>query len=259
MTRRLCSIFLGSAILLLSGCGLFNKQPTSEPPVVITPPTETVEEIKPPVEVEPVQYCEPVVIEKITEASCPKPVECPRIVSAAQSKADDFAIVGRIEYVDVMSISMRKKARIDTGAETTSIDASDITEFERDGEKWVQFTIVDRSTEEVSKIKARVVRNVRIKQHGIENVRRIVVELDLRMGPLQESIEVTLADRERFDYPILIGRNFLRGKAVVDVSRKYLTLEKDIIEEAEPAPGLPPELEQEIDQETDPAAVSTLD
>ncbi len=223
--RLIRTTALGMALLSTTACGLLTKQPENTSPAVeVSEPDITLPEAlepEPPIKPE-TQACEPVVIEK--EASCPKPVECPKIVSGEITQAGDMAIIGRIEYVDVMSIDMRKKARIDTGAETTSIDASNIVEFERDGRKWVQFTIADRSTEDMSEIKAPVVRTVRIKQHGVDNVRRQVVELDLRMGSLRETVEVTLADRERFDFPILIGRNFLRGRAVVDVSQKYMTL-----------------------------------
>ncbi|BFM06857.1 RimK/LysX family protein [Halioxenophilus aromaticivorans] len=222
-SRHLRSAALVASLLTLTGCGLFNTKPNvEEPPVVIEDTEEPITIDEPAVEEPPVMACEPVVIEK--EAACPAPVACPTIISGAVTKEGDIAIIGRIEYVDVMSIDMRKKARIDTGAETTSIDASNIVEFERDGRKWVQFTVTDRSSDDMSEVKAPVVRTVRIKQHGVDNVRRQVVELDLRMGTLRETVEVTLADRERFDYPILIGRNFLRGRAVVDVSQKYMTL-----------------------------------
>lgn len=239
MCRIARSIALGSAVVILSGCEFLAKKPTTEEPVVIEPPVQEPVIVEPQVEEPPIQACEPIIIEKEKEVSCPKPVVCPKIVSNEVTNAGEFAIIGRIEYVDVMSISMRKKARIDTGAETTSIDASDIVEFERDGKKWVQFTVTDRSTDVISEIKAPVVRNVRIKQHGVDNVRRQVVELELRMGSLRERVEVTLADREKFDYPILIGRNFLRGRAVVDVSRKYLTLDKSNDSETNPIPSEP--------------------
>ena len=153
----------------------------------------------------------------------------PRPIDRASWRAMVRAVCRQAEF----------RHRADTGAETTSIDASDIVEFERDGKKWVQFTVTDRSTDVISEIKAPVVRNVRIKQHGVDNVRRQVVELELRMGSLRERVEVTLADREKFDYPILIGRNFLRGRAVVDVSRKYLTLDKSNDSETNPIPSEP--------------------
>ena len=227
------SLLLSASVLVFSGCSLLEqKSPAEQPPVsageateaTVCPQPEAPE--LPPVQEEVVQETQP---EQPPALACPtpKPVVCPAVVSGDVTGRGDLRIVGQVEYVDVMPINMRKKARIDTGAETTSIDASDIVEFERDGKRWVKFKVEDRRTGEVSEIKAQVVRWVRIKQHGVENVRRQVVQLELRMGDIHDKVEVTLADRERFDFPILVGRNFLQGRAVVDVSRKYLTLQKE--------------------------------
>ncbi len=157
---------------------------------------------------------------------CPsiEPKRCPTVVDSTVTGNGDLRIVGQIEYVDIMSLPMRKKARIDTGAATTSIDASNITEFERDGKKWVMFDVVDRESGNTEGLKAAVVRTVLIKRQNADSVRRPVIRMDLRMGSLRDTVEVNLADRDNFDYPLLIGRNFLQGQAVVDVSRKYVVL-----------------------------------
>ncbi|MYM61772.1 ATP-dependent zinc protease [Pseudomaricurvus sp. HS19] len=230
--KLLNSLMLSACVLVFSGCSLLEQKTTTDPQQPVQsqepgeapacPQPEAPAEQPPVVEEKPLQPEPPAL-------SCPKPkpTACPAVVSGDVTGRGDLRIIGQVEYVDVMPINMRKKARVDTGAETTSIDASDIVEFERDGKSWVKFKVEDRRTGEVSEIKAPVVRWVRIKQHGVENVRRQVVRLELRMGSLHDKVEVTLADRDRFDYPILIGRNFLQGRAVVDVSRKYLTLQKE--------------------------------
>jgi len=53
----------------------------------------------------------------------------------------------------------------------------------------------------------------------------------LVLGSISQHILVTLNDRERFDFPVLIGRNFLRGTAVVDVDRAYSV--EPVIEKSE--------------------------
>jgi len=228
--RSICVFLLSVGLSTLSGCGSSPTQPGTEPPLE---PTETETEQDPSAEAptepettaEACEPAEPVIIEKVV--ACPKPVVCPKVVSSEVSGTSDLVLVGRIEYVDLMSVPLRKKASIDTGADTTSINAANIVEFERDGKKWVKFTVTDGTTDDAPEISAPVVRYVRSKQHGNDNARREVVELELKMGALREKVEVTLSDREKYDFPILIGRNFIEGKAVVDVSRKYLTLDKD--------------------------------
>ena len=54
-----------------------------------------------------------------------------------------------------------------------------------------------------------------------EAQRRPVVKLRVALGPIEQQREFTLADRSQYDYPVLIGRNFLRDVAVVDVARQY--------------------------------------
>ena len=155
---------------------------------------------------------------------------CPVIEQPQCSTPDapvyKLSTIGQVEYVDILPTGMRQKARIDTGAETTSIDARDVMPYERDGKPWVKFTVIDRVSHQPTEFKLPVERTVLIKRHGADNVRRRVVSMQLAIGDLRGSVEVTLADREKFEYPVLIGRNFLEGRAVVDVSRKYIALER---------------------------------
>ena len=110
-------------------------------------------------------------------------------------------------------------ARIDTGAETSSIDVSNIKEFERDGESYVSFDIDNSITKEKKSFEKKIKRRVNIKRQNI-NEKRLVVEMEMKMGNQLFKKEFTLADREKFDYQVLIGRNVLNGLAVVDVGIK---------------------------------------
>ncbi len=109
-------------------------------------------------------------------------------------------------------------ARIDTGAETSSIDADNIKPFERDGEKWVAFDIINRTNGEkyhFEKPIRKVAEIVRINEYE----KRYVVEMNIKMGHLLLSnVKFTLAARDKFNYQVLIGRNVLTGRAVVDTA-----------------------------------------
>ena len=69
-------------------------------------------------------------------------------------------------------------------------------------------------------------RVVLIKRKGAESQERPVVVMNVRIGKLERSSEFTLASREGFEFPVLIGRNFLTDEAIVDVSHEYLASEK---------------------------------
>lgn len=158
-----------------------------------------------------------------TEAQ--KPVEKPSkepVVVKAKKTSDGKLILGEKEWVYVPSLNESFKARIDTGAATSSISAVDVVAFERDGNDWVKFRIEhdDIKSDEIS---LPVERWVRIRQSSAEGTqKRAVVVAWIEIGDLKERTEFTLADRTHLTYPLLLGRSFFKDVALVDVSRKYV-------------------------------------
>jgi hypothetical protein len=68
-----------------------------------------------------------------------------------------------------------------------------------------------------------------IKQSGGADERRYVVRMWVMLGEIRSKIDVNLSDRTDFEYPLLIGRNFLMDNMIVDVSRHHtVTLRPDI-------------------------------
>ncbi|MGO2318197.1 MAG: retropepsin-like aspartic endopeptidase [Vibrio toranzoniae] len=213
-------------VLMLSG-GLFacsttqvpvesEQKPQVEQPIVddsseadaaegekVTEPTEKPEEVKP---------TEPEV----------KPVPVEKPVEKVRKTNDGKLILGEEEWVFVPGLKEAFKARVDTGATTSSISAVDIVDFERDGKDWVKFKIEhdNITTEEIS---LPVERWVKIKQSSAEGTqRRAVVVAAIQIGDLKDKTEFTLADRTHLSFPLLLGRSFFRDIAVVDVSQKYV-------------------------------------
>ncbi len=140
-------------------------------------------------------------------------------VNLNTEKPDSKTVIGALEYVRLVPPNVVLKARIDTGAKTTSIDARDITPFERDGKQWVRFVCVFGEKEHT--IERKVVKTVQIKRHGAESQDRYVVKMRIILGDVSQLISVNLSDREEYKYPVLIGRNFLRDFFMVDVAKKY--------------------------------------
>ena len=155
----------------------------------------------------------------------PAPVasEAPTVrrVSSDAVPADKITI-GNAEHVALPLIDSVFKARIDTGAATTSIFAIDVEQFELDGEPWVRFVVRNDETDEGYPLEAPLVRVVEIKRRGQEGfTQRPVVSMDLVLGDVSRRIDVNLADRTGFEFPLLIGRDFLAGVAIVDVTLSY--------------------------------------
>jgi hypothetical protein len=130
-----------------------------------------------------------------------------------------LGIIGEIEPVYVLPLEDAFAARIDTGATTSSIDAANIVEFERDGKSWVSFDVINRESRKTYSYKKRMVKNINIVRGG-ENEERYVVKMDIKIGNQVLSRNFTLTDRSKFKFQVLIGRNVLSGLAVVDVNQK---------------------------------------
>ncbi|EEX66743.1 ATP-dependent zinc protease [Vibrio metoecus] len=156
-------------------------------------------------------------------------VKIPNEPSATLTKPRHDVVLGEIESVTIDTIKQSFDARIDTGAATSSLNAIDIEEFERNGKNWVRFHLADEKNPktETNWIEAPVLRYVRIRQSTNENTeRRAVVELWVKLGAIHEKAQFTLADRSQMTHPVLLGREFIRDIALVDVSRKYIQTEQ---------------------------------
>ena len=126
-------------------------------------------------------------------------------------------VIGEVEPIYLLPMKSPFMSRIDTGATTSSLDAEDIKPFERDGRRWVSFTVVNRATKEKYTFEKPLLKNAQIKRIG-EKEKRPMVEMEVRMGKDTFRANFTIAEREKFEYQTLVGRNVLYGRAIVDVT-----------------------------------------
>ncbi len=136
----------------------------------------------------------------------------------AQSKE----VFGYVERLHIREASLIMLAKLDTGADTSSIHARQLQEFEKDGAPWVRFEIRNFQGE-VREITAPVVRVAKIKRPSGPSQRRIVIKLGLCLGDMFQEEFVSINDRTKFDYQFLLGRSFLAGNAIVDPSAMYVS------------------------------------
>ncbi len=149
------------------------------------------------------------------------------VLAASRTSAATHAklIAGWLEKVTVVATGQIVKAKLDTGAKTSSIHATDVVEIERDGVRWVRFALppMGGPKSETIVVERPVVRFVRIKDHTNPSARRPIVELEICFDGRRRRVHFSLVDRSNFNYPVLLGRRFLAGVAVVDASEKYVT------------------------------------
>ncbi|MFO8084261.1 MAG: RimK/LysX family protein [Desulfobacterales bacterium] len=135
-------------------------------------------------------------------------------------------IMGWVEKIRISSDGPYLKAKLDTGALTSSLHARDIEYLEKDGQKMVRFVVIAdcaRSDEKVEiTFEKPLKRKVRIRQHQGEPMRRPVVIMDFCIGGKLYSTPFSLTSRSNFNYPVLLGRKFLKGRILVDSGHSFL-------------------------------------
>lgn len=133
--------------------------------------------------------------------------------------------VGWREWVRLPDIGLPDmRAKIDTGAKTSALHAFEVTPFEKDGETWVRFRIHPRKTmpELEHTCEAKVIDERVVKDSGGHAEKRYVIKQTVYMGPWHWDIEMTLTDRDTMAFLMLMGREALAGRFVVDSSASFL-------------------------------------
>jgi len=158
------------------------------------------------------------------------------LLTTSQAMADDDTSeperMGFVEWIVIKDSGVRLKARLDTGAKTSSLHATDIEEFEKDGEEWVRFHLplddhkdMDAPENEgvVLQFERPVERTVLIKRKGAPSQRRYVVNLEFCIAGGVHETQFSLTDRGAFTYGALLGRRFMGDdNVVVDSSDSFL-------------------------------------
>ncbi|WP_076536384.1 ATP-dependent zinc protease [Shewanella sp. UCD-KL21] len=152
-----------------------------------------------------------------------EPPQCP------ESAITDKFVLGEVESVFIDELKAAFATRIDTGAESSSLDARNIVLFERNGVQWVRFDVmVNGEDQPGDTFEHKVERFVRIKQDAEQpEDRRPVIHAHLQIGKYAAETDLNLTDRSHLDYPLLLGRKFMKDIAVVDVGQSYIHGKKD--------------------------------
>ena len=132
--------------------------------------------------------------------------------------SDNKMVVGQLEHIWVDPPGISLTGRIDTGTTSNLLRVDALGTFERDGDDWVRFSLrlPGKQTDEPLTIEREVSRYSRT------STRRPVVKLRLRLGDVLDSFEFILVDRSDNDHAVLLGRNFLKDVALVDVGRQFV-------------------------------------
>ncbi|MDC0447083.1 ATP-dependent zinc protease [Gammaproteobacteria bacterium] len=134
-------------------------------------------------------------------------------------------ILGWKEWVELPQLGIPSiKAKIDTGAKTSSLHAENIESFSKDGGVYVRFSTnfgIENSksiTCECPVIDKRIV----VSSSGQGELRYAILT-KIRLGKWSGDVEMTLTSRKKMQYNMLVGRTSIRaGNFLVDPSKKYI-------------------------------------
>lgn len=136
--------------------------------------------------------------------------------------SDGGPIAGWREVVALPDWGIRRiRAKLDTGARTSSIHVSEIQELE-EGRLRFEVVVREQPTLKTRWIEAQVARDARVRPSPDRLQERKVVRTRLRLAHLEREIEIGLVCRRGMLCRMLLGRTALAGLVLVDSSRKYL-------------------------------------
>ncbi|BES69247.1 hypothetical protein RE428_02650 [Marinobacter nanhaiticus D15-8W] len=154
----------------------------------------------------------------------------PVVADEDRNEAPDT--LGFVEWIVLHDTGVRVKARLDTGAKTSSLHAVNVEPFEKGDEEWVSFELPLDDHKEVEDaeddnvvlhFEMPVERTVLIKRKGAESQRRYVVNMDFCIAGRVYETQFSLTDRSRFHYAAILGRRFMGDDDVlVSSSESFL-------------------------------------
>ena len=116
------------------------------------------------------------------------------------------------------------KAKVDTGAKTSCLHAFSIKEYQKNGKKWVEFSIhpYQDDTETVVYCNAEVIDERDVTDSGGHKEKRYVISTKLQLNDQEWPIEMTLTNRDTMLFRMLLGRTAMAQRIIIDPSASFL-------------------------------------
>ncbi|MDP3536060.1 MAG: ATP-dependent zinc protease [Halomonas sp.] len=147
------------------------------------------------------------------------------LMISTNATAEEPDVFGWVENATIEPWGIAVKAKLDSGALTSSMDARDIELFEKAGEEWVRFRLKleDQESGETfsDQIERPLYRELTVRGAGGRDERPVVL-MDVCMGDTIYEEQFSLRDREEMIYPLLLGRRTISHLGLLDVRSTFL-------------------------------------
>lgn len=138
-------------------------------------------------------------------------------------------VVGWREWIHLPDLGVRMvKAKVDTGARTSSLHAENVRIMRRGRRDTVMFTVHPRQRSRLGaiEVEAPLLDQRWVKSSNGSQELRPVVLTSIDVGGVRWEIELTLTRRDLMGFRMLLGRQALRGHGMVDPARSFVTRKK---------------------------------
>jgi len=152
--------------------------------------------------------------------------------------------IGAVEFCDLPDMGIEKlEMRVDTGAATSSLHVDNIEEYSKGKKNFVSFDLHPdiHNVDKVIRTTVEILGTKTVKSSSADTEKRVVITTDIRLGGRQWPIQLTLTDRSEMTYMMLLGREAMEGRVLVDPEFEFLLVMEDFDEDED----LPADYEEE--------------
>jgi len=152
--------------------------------------------------------------------------------------------IGAVEFCDLPDMGIEKlDMRVDTGAATSSLHVDNIEEYSKGKKNFVSFDLHPdiHNVDKVIRTTVEILGTKTVKSSYADTEKRVVITTDIRLAGRQWPIQLTLTDRSEMTYMMLLGREAMEGRVLVDPEFEFLLVMEDFDEDED----LPADYEEE--------------
>jgi hypothetical protein len=138
---------------------------------------------------------------------------------------EQLPIIGWREQLALPDLGIPEvKAKIDTGARSSALHAFDVETFERDGKPMVRFKVhpYQRDAQRTVTAEAELIDQRQVRNSGGQAQVRPVIETTVELNGYTFPIELTLTNRDSMGFRMLLGRQAVRRRFLVDAGKSFL-------------------------------------
>ncbi len=166
-----------------------------------------------------------------TNQVCPPPdVKTHTDTVEMSATINGLPVIGCVESVFLHAANQTLDALIDTGSTISFLATDHMVQFDRDGSRWVRFQISRQAVPtQPQELTLPVSNRSRSRHRGSHSPTNPSVRMKVTLGDIDLFTDFTLMDSNLLSFPVLLGRNFLKGNAIVDSSKTHIARSHSLI------------------------------